>query len=174
MRVRKLWIPHGDAGTAAVVREMRRVARDARHLPLVRKYAVRIVHGISGRDTKTQVDALRAFLLSHIQFLRDPAGVELLYTPERLLQILTDHGPPLRIDCDDVSALTAALAGAIGLRSRFVVVGFLSSSAPFSHVWTDVSAPTRHSPWYQLDITRPAQALPPDQAVSRRWIVRVT
>jgi hypothetical protein len=173
MRVIKVTIPNGDAGTRATVRWMKRLASEGRLSPIVRDYALRIARGIPGRDGTSQALAIRRWLASNIEFRRDPYGAELLYTPARLLRILTKQGPPLYIDCDDVAILAAALGGAVGLRSRFQVVGFLSPSAPYRHVWADLSSPSRGARWVDMDVTRQAQPTAAQGAISRRWLVPV-
>ncbi len=173
MRVIRITIPNGDAGTRATVRHMRRLAREGKVSPIVRDYALRIARGIPGRDGTRQALAIRLWLASNIEFRRDPHGSELLYSPARMLHILTTRGPPLYIDCDDVAILAAALGGAVGLRSRFQVVGFLSPNAPYRHVWTDLSSPGRGARWVDMDVTRQAQPTAAQGAISRRWLVTV-
>ncbi len=71
------------------------------------------------------------------------------------------------VDCDDAAILAAGLGKAVGLLARFVLVGFRSSRAPFSHVWTELRSPTG-GPWVEMDVTRSVQRLP-----SRETRVRV-
>jgi hypothetical protein len=172
MRAFHIWIPGGDAGTASVISWMKKLAVEGKRAPSVRQAALNITAGIPGRDGLRQIHAIRNWLASTIAFTRDPEGQELLYTPQRALHILTTRGPPLRLDCDDVAMLAAALGGSVGLRSRFQVVGFLSPNAPYRHVWADLQSPTG-GPWVQMDVTRTHQPLPMDAAITRRKIVRV-
>lgn len=164
-------IPTGDAGTRTTLIRMRQLARAGRWHPRVRTLAMQIVRGLGGRDGVMQAAALRDWLERNVEFLRDPDGIEALHTPEAMLRLLLTYGPPLAIDCDDAAILAAALAGSIGLRSRFVAVGFLSPAAPFRHVWAEV-APPSSSQWMEMDVTRAAQALP-IQRVSRVLVMPV-
>lgn len=173
MRVHRITIPNGDAGTRETVRHMRRLVREGKVSPSVRDYALRITRGIPGRDGTKQALAIRQWLASNIEFRRDPEGAELLYTPQRALRILTERGPPLYIDCDDVATLAAALGSSVGLRSRFQVVGFLSPNAPYRHVWTDLSTPAKGARWIEMDVTRTQQPTSASGAISRRWVVPV-
>lgn len=150
-------IPSGDAGTYAVLAKMRSLARGGRISPLVRHVAASIVDGIPGMQSRLQIVAIRNWIEDHVAFLRDPKGVETLYTPDVLLRTVLTRGH-VNVDCDDVATLAASLGLAIGLRARFVVVGFHSPNAPFRHVWTDLAAPGT-SRWLDLDTTRPAQSL---------------
>jgi transglutaminase-like putative cysteine protease len=176
MQVSRVWIPTGDFGTLATLGHMRRLAREAVANPLVRATAVAATDGTGGKDAFAQAMAIRNWLVRNTAFLRDPNGTELLHSPRYMLAALRTLGPPLRIDCDDVAVLGAALGGAVGLRARFVVAAFFSPSAPFRHVWTELSAPwgtvvgTR---WVELDTTRSGQSLPSFNAISRIKTVEV-
>lgn len=172
MRVLSGWVPRGDAGTYAVLAHMRKVAREGALDPLVRHMAVRIVENVPGQDRRAQADAIRDWLIETTRFLPDPTNAELLHTPRRILEILQAGTPTVRIDCDDVAVLGAAVAGAIGLRARFVVVGFHAPDAPFRHVWTEIRPPNR-ARWIDLDITRQSQELPGWQLISRAKTVEV-
>lgn len=174
MRVLPFTLPSGDAGIRALVGKMKGFARAGKINPEVRDLALQITGGLPGRDGYGQAHSIREWLTRHVAFTRDPDGTELLYTPARMLKILRKRGPPLRMDCDDVAVLAAALGGSIGLKSRFVVVGFLSPKAPFRHVWTELRSPSqRGAKWLEMDTTRLQQSLPIDKAISRRWTVDV-
>jgi len=172
MRTFHYWLPGGDAGTRAIVGHMKRLVREGKVSPLVRDLALSITRGIPGRVGVAQAVAIRNWLAINVDFTRDPSGAELLYTPERLVRILTERGPPLRIDCDDVAVLAAALGASVGLRSRFQLVGFLFPRAPFRHVWAELASPSGDQRWVQQDVTRASQSLP-SGAVQRRWTVKV-
>ena len=164
------WSPGGDLQTWATVMRMRRLARQGMVHPVVRRQALEIVAGIPGRDADAQIAALHQWLARHSWFVRDPKIAELLVSPWQQLADLTRQGI-LTYDCDDAAMLAAALGGAIGLRARFVVVGFRSRSAPFRHVWTELSPPVRPPRWTALDVTRKSQRLP--HLERRRWDVSV-
>ena len=170
MQAVRVWIPGGDAGTYATLDHMVRLAREARGLPIVRDTALTLT--THAADPLQQIAAIRDWLALTVEFTRDPTGVELLHSPRYLLSVLRQAGAPLRIDCDDVAVLGAALGGNLGLRARYVTVGFFSPNAPFRHVWTDL-APPHGTPWVELDITRDAQPLPVLAAVRRRKIIGV-
>lgn len=161
-------IPSGDAGTYAVLAKMRSIARSAISNPLTRHTAASITDGIV--SPRLQIIAIRQWIEDHVLFQRDPVGVETLHTPEVMLRAVLTRGYAA-VDCDDVAILAAALGLAVGLRARFVVVGFHSPSAPFRHVWTDLS-PARSAQWIDLDTTRPDQALAV-AAISRRHHMEV-
>lgn len=129
--------------------------------PAVRLTAAQIVAGISGQDGVEQAQAIRDWLDSHTDFLRDPDGVEMLHGPVWQVNQIRTHGTE-QVDCDDVAMLGAALGKAIGLRARFVVVGFDSPRAAYRHVWAELS-PRGNVKWVDMDVTRPSQGLPFDR-----------
>lgn len=149
---------------------MRRWVRQETPHPLVRGLALGVTNGIPGRDSLRQVYAIRGFLETAVAFTRDPDGTELLHSPARMAKLVRSGSLPLRVDCDDVAILAAALGKAVGLKARFVIVGFGSPRAPFRHVWTELRSPTGGE-WYEMDVTRSQQDLP--SAIKRRWVVNV-
>lgn len=145
---------------------MRRLVNDSLADRQVRKVAARIVAGCPPRDCRCRVGKLRAYVASVWRFLRDPKNVELLQAPRVLLDTIGENGY-VRGDCDDAAILGAALVKAVGLRARFVVVGWRGSFGPFSHVWTEGWDGRR---WVEFDVTRPAQVVPP---ATRKMVRRV-
>jgi hypothetical protein len=164
-------LPSGDAGIYATLEHMRILARNAALQPLVRNTAARAVAGVSGFDGNMQARILQGFIEDHTQFLSDPAHAEMLIEPASVVHQILTQGIA-QLDCDDVATLAAAMGLAIGLRARFVIVGFGSSpNAPFRHVWTEL-ADARRPRWLAVDPTRPAQGLD-GLAISRRRFLEV-
>jgi transglutaminase-like putative cysteine protease len=163
--------------TRATVRRMRRLALRDQVDPDVRRLALRITESVGGQDAIGQASAIRGWLMNHVSFTRDPRKHELLIQPRILVRSLrnpANHGM-VRIDCDDVATLAATLGGAIGLDARFVVVSFNSPLAHQRHVWAELATPV-HVPnkqWYEMDVTRSFQGLPPKTAISDRWVMNV-
>lgn len=161
-------IPDGDAGTYATVGHMARLAVEGSIAPLVRQVASRLVLGVS--DGTLQARILRDWVSERTMFLPDPAGAEALHHPAWLLGQIGRVGI-VQVDCDDVALLAAAMGASIGLRARFVVVGFSSPNAPFRHVWTEL-ADSRAPVWVAVDPTRPMQGLL-NAPVSRTWVLEI-
>lgn len=172
MRTFHIWTPSGDWGTRVIIGHMKQLVREGKVAPSVRGLALSITKGIAGRNGIAQAVAIRSWLAINVDFTRDPSGAELLYTPQRLVRILTERGPPLRIDCDDIAVLAAALGASVGLRARFQLVGF-SPNAPFRHVWTDLASPSGDRRWVQQDVSRSSQPLPMGR-VKRQWTVKAS
>lgn len=180
--VQRFTIADGDAGVAQTVDRIADLIRESIATPIVRQCATSLVANLGPNDFAGQIYAIREFLQQNVRFLRDPAGVELLHTPEWMLSEITRAGAAY-VDCDDVAILGGALAGAIGFRVCLVTVAFLDSRnpsayTPLSHIWTAVTAPVafRDSEgkqiWIELDTTRPMQDLPL-HAISRKNVTPV-
>lgn len=167
-------IPGGDAGTRRTLKAMRQLARVSAYDPQVRRVALDITNGIAGKNSLGQIAALDAWLRRMVRFTRDPRGAELLIDPRTMIREVLTVGGPLRLDCDDAATLSASLGLSIGLRARFVVVAFLSPTAPYAHVWTELSAPSGPGVgvWKDVDVTRDAQPIPVAN-ISRRLTVEV-
>ena len=164
--VQRFFIFDGDWGVSQTLDHMAAVIRAAIATPAVRQLATALVADLPPTDSVGQCLAIRAWLAGHILFLRDPAGVELLHTPDWMLRRIQALGS-VHVDCDDAAILAGALAGAIGLRVVLVAVAFLDKSgatAQYSHVWCSAAKPTAQigdsSEWIEFDVTRPMQELP--------------
>lgn len=151
-------LPSSDFGTYFTLAQMRAMVTREFLLPLVRLTATNIVSGIGGQDGIEQAHTIRSFIEQHTEFLRDPDTVEMLHGPAWQLRQINQRGI-VQVDCDDVAMLAAALGKAVGLRARFVVVGFGTRTAPYRHVWAELS-PRMPLSWIEMDVTRSAQGLP--------------
>lgn len=152
-------LPGGDLGTWLTMTMMRSMVLREFMLPDIRLLAVKLVRDADAKDPLEQANALRDWIEDHTQFVRDPEGQELLHGPLWMVRRVLTEGS-VQVDCDDIAMLAAALGKAVGLRARFVVVGFSSPRAPFRHIWTELHAPSNTGPWVQFDITREQQELP--------------
>jgi hypothetical protein len=162
-----VWLPRGDAGVRATVQWMRQVARLGGITPLVRHVTARLV---LGAPASLYPRLIRDWIGEHTTFLADPTHAEALHDPGWMVdQILT--AGLVQVDCDDVAMLAAAMGLSIGLRARFVIVGFGSPSAPYRHVWTEL-ADASGVRWLPVDPTRPQQSFG-SLPISRRFDVEV-
>lgn len=154
-----------DLGSMQTLSAMRRLVSRALTDPAVLNTAKDIVRFLPARAYAMQVDTIRSFLADRFLFMRDPAGVELLHTPRYMLDTIRDRFF-FAADCDDAAVLTAALGKAVGLKARFVAVGFESSTGPFAHVFTEIQTPDGR--WHEMDITRPSGKTAPPYARIKR------
>jgi transglutaminase-like putative cysteine protease len=151
-RVTVGWIPPGGLGTVATLQRMRQLVTASLVKPRVVQTARAITAECPERDGRCRALLIRRWLDEHLRFVPDPRGVELVVTPEVLLEQI-ERGYYTQGDCDDAAVLGAALAKAIGLRARFVVLGFLERQGPWRHVYAAVQVGP--SVWVDLDVTRP-------------------
>lgn len=163
-------IPDGDAGTYATLQAMRHLARRDSLDPQMRMAASQAVRGVPGAFGTEHSRILRDWITDRTSFLADPTYAEALHAPAwQIRQILTRG--VLGVDCDDVAMLAAAMGLSIGLRARFVIVGFTLPNAPFRHVWCDLAS-AEGGPWVTIDPTRPVQPLA-NLRISRALVVEV-
>ncbi len=151
-------IPAGDAGAFATLDRMRSLVNASLVDPVVIETARAIVAAIAPRRYADQVAALRSWIADHFLFVKDPYGVELLSTPRLMLDTIAARFF-VRGDCDDAAILAAALGKAIGLRARFVALGFVGPRAPLIHVFAQLNIPGGDV-WREMDTSRPGGPAP--------------
>jgi transglutaminase-like putative cysteine protease len=107
-------------------------------------------------------------MVRRFRFVPDPKGVELLKSPGVMLNEWRLQGFA-KGDCDDAAILSASIALAMGLRVRWVVLGF-TPGGPYRHVYAEACDGRG---WVDFDVTRPMQ-FPPGLRIYRRLNVPVT
>lgn len=134
------WVPAGERGTDATVAAVVRLAREGAAALPVRKLA----RALSG-STSGAVAAERFFvwIANSIRYRPDPADVDTVRAPAITLRLR--YG-----DCDDHSALFAALCLAAGVPVRFRVVG--PGRDDFQHIFPEILDRGR---WVAADTTQP-------------------
>jgi len=150
-------IPDGDAGAYATAQAMRELSRRAAVDPLIRQAAAGAVRDVPYDLGNHHAELIRRWIEPRVYFLADPTYAEALHAPEWSIRQILTRGT-VGLDCDDVAMLAAAMGLSVGLRARFVMVGFSSPTAPFRHIWTELAA--IHRPrWVPVDPTRSVQGL---------------
>ena len=156
-------LPGGKAGTVQTLKRMRDLARQAVRAPSqrIRETALSIVAPLPARRWADEVRAVHEFVRDRIRYVRDPVNLELVASPEKVLE----YGQG---DCDDKSALLAAMLESLGHPSRFVAVGI--NGGPFSHVYVETKIGAH---WIPLEtiIPKPMGWKPPDE--TSRYILKV-
>lgn len=144
-------IAYGDTGSVQTVHKMAALVNAAIRVPVVVEFAHHVVANVSGRDDVGLATAIADWMRANFKFVRDPLGVELLRTPEYMIN---QYNIQMSVsgDCDDAAILSAALAKSVGLAVRFVVLGFRAFQ-PFSHVYA--IALTRSGKTVSFDTTKP-------------------
>lgn len=138
--VSRVEIPSGNAGTAATIKHMARLALTGARSPEIRTFAIRILKGQEGvpaakdRDFRQYVTALYTWVKKKIIFVHDPIDIERVEDPRVLLR---EGGG----DCDSVSTLLASLLMASGFKADFVTVKAEPSSDEWTHVYVQTTLP---------------------------------
>lgn len=136
-------IPGGQAGTDATVRKIAQLVDQAVRQQKLRLVALRILDwaGAENHSDTAAAKAIFRWVKHHIRYVRDPAGLETVQAPEVTLQLRAG-------DCDDHTALVAALAAALAIPVRYVVVG--PSKGRFVHIFPQVFV---GNAWFNSDTT---------------------
>lgn len=157
----------GDIGTAQTIAKMRQLVNRSLTDSTVIQAARNIAMQFYPRDFDSQARGIKNFLTEHFQFVNDPRGVELLVPPRAMLDTISKRHV-VTGDCDEAAILGAALGKAIGLQSRFVLLGFQGKVGSYAHVYTILRGT---SGWIPLDVTRPLRG--PFPSVMRQTTVEV-
>jgi len=136
---RRLWIPYGDAGTAATIEEMGRQAVKGSRDPIVRLITYGVIKGIPGRDHRKIAERLFYWLQDHgsgeqsgVKFINDPFRTEQVRAPWWTL-LVEGAG-----DCNSAFSTTiAAMLLSVGVPAFFrTVAADPGRPGSFSHVYT--------------------------------------
>lgn len=136
-------IPAGAAGVRATLELMARLVRSYRTRPALIDFTRNLVQHLPQKDYIGEAQAVFSFVQNQVRYVHDPANVETLYTPDRVIELR-------RGDCDDKAALLGTMLSVLGLPVRFVAVG--STPNTFEHVYLEALIAGH---WVALDATEP-------------------
>jgi len=140
-------------GAPQTVQVMRRAALESQSNLAVRKLAEAACERLDSKDYTSEYLALYNLLLQTCRYMRDPRTVELVRAPYLVAQEILQGGRP-NLDCDDLSAMLAALVLSVGGNVRFVTVAFKNAfyqgQRQYSHVFAQALEP-RTGLWIVLD-----------------------
>lgn len=140
-------LPPGKLGTDVTVSKMGQLAMGpwGAQSPKVRALATSILEkaGVPEKNYPAEMVAIHNWVRDNIRYTRDTHGQETLLTPE---YIISGKPGSMNGDCDDKAMLVAALLGAIGIPTRFVVVGVTPDR--YSHVYLQAKP---RDQWIALD-----------------------
>jgi predicted helicase len=117
---------------------------------LVRELAKDIVKSVPERNYAMEIKAVHEWVSKHKRFTRDPYGIELIASPRRLAYEYHKRGKILA-DCEELSPLEASLLGALGHKTRVILIDANPWSREFSHAVAQVRYGGN---WIWLDPTR--------------------
>lgn len=144
LRYQTFPLPAGNSGTRFTVGKMVELIRAGIKSPAIRQKAVDVIKAARVRpyDKRAEVNALFSYVKSTFRFVQDPTLVELIHTPEKLLQIRSG-------DCDDFTVFLSSLLGAVGYETRVAIVG--PGKDVWSHTFPEVLLDGN---WVPLDATK--------------------
>ena len=142
------YLPNGDPGISATLREMRRLVLASAKNPLVIEWAQSIVRRVPERDTDAEAEAFLQWARMNFRYTKDPVAVELVKTPEAMVREYMKYGR-VTGDCDDQVVLVAAGLNIVGAMTRFTVVAAEEMTDEFSHVFLEYESPRRG--WTSMD-----------------------
>lgn len=123
---------------------------------LVRQFTEWVLRSVWPKDYLGEILAIRNVFVqpspTHpyrpmFRYTNDPAHVEWIKTPERIVAEIQQHGTTL-IDCDESSELAGTMALHVGRAAGFVAMGF--TPGELSHVGVRVKEP-KSGQWIWLD-----------------------
>jgi hypothetical protein len=129
MRISRMTIPCGEAGTDATVRVMRSMIEEGKRDQAVRQLAetILISYDVPRYQYVTELAALHDWVRRNVRYTKDPHEVEYIQTPRRLLQSRMG-------DCDDMAVLLGSLAEVVGHPVGIKVVS-RDANRNFHHVY---------------------------------------
>ena len=113
---------------------MKRLASEGKKDLEVRRLVEQLNANVAEGDYASELLSVYYWVKQNIRYMRDPAGVEMLKTPRKLLE--TKAG-----DCDDIATLLAAMYMALGNTVQFAIASFRPGAPAFSHVFVEVITP---------------------------------
>lgn len=124
---------------------MASLVKQSKKNPFIRQFVTSLVQPLQGKDWIAEISTCFEWIRNNIRYVQDIDGVETLQIPIATLQL--QHG-----DCDDMCILLASFLATIGIRTRFVAVGFAPGA--YEHVYVEILVPDT-SYWLPADPTEP-------------------
>jgi len=126
-------------------------------IPRVRNLAEDIVHGINPNDQKSQMMAILHWTMKNLKYVTDEKEAARLFGTSGDLEMVKSPTGVLdsgRYDCDCVATLIGALLMSLGVKVRFVVVGFdpveVTGPEGYEHVYA-IGLEEQSGKWLIID-----------------------
>ena len=140
-------------GAPHTVAAIRQAAMDSQTHYELRQLAESVVSGLRDKDYLSESLAVYQFVWANTRYTRDPRTLELVRAPHLVAQALLRGEKPC-LDCDDMTALIAALLLTLGFQVRVATVAFKDmfyrGERQYSHVFVQGFEP-RSGSWITLD-----------------------
>lgn len=140
-------------GAPQTVETIKRYALESQRDPSVRMFAEQVVQHLGPKDYLSEALALYYAVVRSTRYANDPRTVELVKKPTWVVNQIRAGARP-SLDCDDLTALLAALLLSLGREVRVVTVAFNNAfhngQRQYSHVFLQVREP-RTAKWVVLD-----------------------
>ena len=88
----------------------------------------------------SEIQAIENFVIQRIRYTRDPYGVELVYSPSRVVDLMSRYTRWAE-DCDTQALLIFTFFLAIGRQARITIAGFHGAGI-YTHVFCEVFVPS--------------------------------
>ena len=124
---------YGDPGTFQALGIMRQQVESAYLNPLIRERAASLA-GLCNRSKACEHTAFCDFVRDNVQYVNDPAGVEVLADPVTFIEQRLRSGQLAFGDCAQMVPYLAALLKTCGHMPKFKVIG---DAQGFHHVYID-------------------------------------
>ena len=141
-------------GAPHTVATIKKAALAAQQHYSVRQLAEDICKDVRSKDYLSEMLAIYHYCCTNVNYRRDPRTIELVKAPWKVIEEELFKGRKPQGDCDDYSALLAALLLSIGCSVRIVTVAFkhmrYAGQRQYSHVFVQAYEP-RSDQWITLD-----------------------
>lgn len=165
----------GELGTRQTLEAMSKLALEASRDPQWIDHARSVVSGLPNKAYRQEAQAIFDHVKRTVRYVHDPIGMETITDP-RWLMFVTGAG-----DCDDHSALVAALGLSVGLGAAFRTVAVDCGdkdpkTCPWVHVYPLLGIPRGNVvEWVAADTTQPGGYLgwEPQDRIKRvaTWLI---
>jgi hypothetical protein len=125
---------YGDAGTFQALNIMREQVENSYLNPLIRERAASLTRLCDRHDRSCEHQTLCGFVRDSIQYVDDPAGIEVLADPVTFVERKLRSGEMVYGDCAQMVPYLASLLKASGHNPKFKVIG---DNQAFHHVFID-------------------------------------
>lgn len=148
-------------GLAEKIRLIRSFYLNSLNLPSIRDFAVKSSMSAAGPSVNNLFTRLR----SHLKYVPDPVGAELIQSPSVMVGQINKQGWTAG-DCDDFASLAYTLLNLVGIRASLAVAWYGDNPNP-SHIF--VVVPMQDGSLLPFDLVAPSLGIT-KQGVSK-WSV---